>query len=61
MRIIVLLFAIVVSGCTGDRLKAETRPNAVVLRAPAVAAAFDLSFFRQLDHVDGRCITAFPE
>jgi hypothetical protein len=40
MRIIALLFAIVVSGCTGDRLNAETRPNAVALRAAPVAAAF---------------------
>jgi hypothetical protein len=37
MRMIALLFAIVVSGCTGDRLKAEMRPNAVALRAPPVS------------------------
>jgi hypothetical protein len=34
MRIIALLFVIVVSGCTGDRLKAEAKPTAVALSAP---------------------------
>jgi len=37
MRMLSLLFAIVMSGCTGDRLKAEMRPNAVALRAPPVS------------------------
>jgi hypothetical protein len=41
MRIIALLFIFVVlTGCNGDRLKAETRPTAVALRAPPMAAAF---------------------
>jgi hypothetical protein len=41
MRIIALLFVIVVSGCTGDRLKAEAKPTAVALSAPPMAAIAD--------------------
>jgi hypothetical protein len=40
MRIIALLFAFVLAGCTGNRLNAETKPIAVALCAPPVAAAF---------------------
>ena len=40
MRIIALLFAFVVTGCNGDRLKTETNPTAVALSAPPMAAAF---------------------
>jgi hypothetical protein len=40
MRIIALLFAFVLTGCTGDRLKTETNPTAVALSAPPVTAAF---------------------
>jgi hypothetical protein len=40
MRIIVLLFAFVLAGCTGNRLNAETTPIAVALCAPPMAAAF---------------------
>jgi hypothetical protein len=40
MRIIALLFVIVVSGCTGDRLKAEAKPTAVALSGPPMAATF---------------------
>jgi hypothetical protein len=40
MRIIALLFAFVLAGCTGNRLNAETKPTAVVLRAPPMAATF---------------------
>ena len=32
MKIIALLFAFVVAGCTGNRLNAETKPTAVALR-----------------------------
>jgi hypothetical protein len=39
MRIIALLFAFVVTGCNGDRLKTETNPTAVALSAPPMAAA----------------------
>ena len=39
MRIIALLFAFVLTGCTGDRLKTETNPTAVALSAPPMAAA----------------------
>jgi hypothetical protein len=38
MRIIALLFAFVLAGCTGNRLNAETK--AVALCAPPMAAAF---------------------
>jgi hypothetical protein len=37
MRIIALLLALVLAGCTGNRLNAETNPIAVALRAPPVA------------------------
>ena len=40
MRIIALLFAFVLAGCTGNRLNADTKPIAVVLCAPPMAAAF---------------------
>ncbi len=40
MRIIALLFAFVLTGCNGDRLKTEANPTAVALSAPPVAAAF---------------------
>jgi len=40
MRIIALLFAFVLTGCNGDRLKTETNPTAVALSAPPMAAAF---------------------
>jgi hypothetical protein len=40
MRIIALLFAFMLTGCTGDRLNAETKPTAVALRAPPMADAF---------------------
>jgi hypothetical protein len=39
MRIIALLFAFMLTGCNGDRLKTETNPAAVALSAPPVAAA----------------------
>jgi hypothetical protein len=39
MRIIALLFAFVLAGCTGNRLNAEANPTAVALSAPPVAAA----------------------
>jgi len=35
MRIIALLFAFVLAGCTGNRLNAEANPTAVALSAPA--------------------------
>ena len=38
MRIIALLLAFVLTGCTGNRLNAETNP--VALCAPPMAAAF---------------------
>jgi hypothetical protein len=37
MRIIALLFAFVLAGCTGNRLNAETKPIAVALCAPPLA------------------------
>jgi hypothetical protein len=40
MRIIALLFAFVLTGCNGDRLKTETNPTAVALSAPSMAATF---------------------
>src|SRR6266403_4952961 len=40
MRIIALLFAFVLAGCTGNRLNADTKPIAVALCAPPMAAAF---------------------
>jgi len=40
MRIIALLFAFVLAGCTGNRLNAETKPTAVALCTPPMAAAF---------------------
>ena len=40
MRIIALLFAFALAGCTGNRLNAETKLTAVTLCAPPVAAAF---------------------
>jgi hypothetical protein len=40
MKIIALLFAFVLTGCTGDRLQTETNPTAVALSAPPVTAAF---------------------
>ena len=40
MRIIALLFAFVLAGCTGNRLNAETSTFAVAVCAPPVAAAF---------------------
>jgi hypothetical protein len=40
MRIIALLFAFVLAGCTGNRLNAETSTIAVAAPAPPVAAAF---------------------
>ena len=40
MKIIALLFAFVVAGCTGNRLNAETKPTAVALCTPPMAAAF---------------------
>jgi hypothetical protein len=39
MRIIALLFAFVLAGCTGDRLNAETKPIAVALCAPPMASS----------------------
>jgi hypothetical protein len=39
MKIIALLFAFVLSGCTGDRLKTETNPTADALSAPPAALA----------------------
>jgi hypothetical protein len=39
MRIIALIFAFVLTGCTGNRLNAET-PTAVALCATPMAAAF---------------------
>jgi hypothetical protein len=38
MKIIALLFAFVLTGCTGDRLKTETDPTAVEPMAAAFAA-----------------------
>jgi hypothetical protein len=38
MRIIALLFAFVLAGCTGNRLNADTKPIAVALCAPMAAA-----------------------
>ncbi len=38
MRIIALLFAFVLAGCTGNRLNAETKPVAVALCAPPITA-----------------------
>jgi hypothetical protein len=38
MRIIALLLAFVLTGCTGNRLNAETNPIAVALCAPLAAA-----------------------
>ena len=38
--IIALLFAFVLTGCNGNRLKAETKPTAVALRVPPIATAF---------------------
>ena len=40
MRIIALLFACLLAGCNGNRLNVETKPIAVALFAPPVAAAF---------------------
>ena len=40
MRIIALVLAFVLTGCNGDRLKTETKPTAVALSTPPVAAAF---------------------
>jgi hypothetical protein len=40
MKIIALLFAFVLAGCTGNRLNAETKPTAVALCTPPMAAAF---------------------
>jgi hypothetical protein len=40
MRIIALLFAFVLTGCAGDRLRAEAKPTAVALSAPPMAATF---------------------
>ena len=40
MKIIALLFAFVLTGCNGDRLKTETNPDAVALSVPPMAAAF---------------------
>jgi hypothetical protein len=40
MKIIALLFAFVLTGCNGDRLKTETNPTAVALSAPPMATAF---------------------
>src|SRR5258706_5264111 len=40
MRIIALLLAFVLTGCTGNRLNAETKPTAVAVCAPPTAAAF---------------------
>jgi hypothetical protein len=37
MRIIALLFAFVLTGCNGDRLKTEANPTAVALLSPSVA------------------------
>jgi hypothetical protein len=39
MRIIALLFAFVLAGCTGDRLNAEAKPIAVALCASSMAAS----------------------
>src|SRR5258708_3533397 len=39
MRIIALLFAFVLAGCTGNRLNADTKPIAVALCAPPMAGA----------------------
>src|ERR1700726_2856817 len=39
MRIIALLFAFVLTGCNGDRLKTEANPTAVALSAPPVGRA----------------------
>ena len=39
MKIVALLFAFVLTGCSGDRLRAEANPTAVALSAPPVAAA----------------------
>ncbi|MEH2569857.1 hypothetical protein V1289_009484 [Bradyrhizobium sp. AZCC 2289] len=41
MRIIALLFAFVLTGCAGDRLRAEAKPTAVALSAPPMAATFE--------------------
>jgi hypothetical protein len=43
MRIIALLFAFVLAGCTGNRLNSETKPIAVALCAPTMAATFAAS------------------
>jgi len=40
MRIIALLFAFTLTGCTGNRLNAETKPTVVALCTPPMAAAF---------------------
>ena len=40
MRIIALLLAFALTGCTGNRLNADTKPIAVALCAPPTAAAF---------------------
>ena len=42
MRIIALLFAFVLAGCTGNRLNAETKPIAVALCAPPMTASVPL-------------------
>jgi hypothetical protein len=39
MRIIALLFAFVLAGCTGNRLNAEMSPIALALYVPPVAVA----------------------
>jgi hypothetical protein len=45
MRIIALLFAFMLTGCEGNRLKAETKPAAVALRALPMAATFAATVF----------------
>ena len=40
MRIIVLSFAFMLTGCSGNRLNAETKPTAVAPSAPPMAATF---------------------
>jgi hypothetical protein len=40
MRIIALLLAFVLTGCTGNRLNADTKPTAVAVCAQPMAAAF---------------------
>jgi hypothetical protein len=55
MRIIALLFALILTGCSGNRLNAETKPTAVALSAPSIAATFAATVMAALaDQTQGR-------